>query len=100
MEESTTSTTIYQTSTLNDSGSGNGLDNDTQILTDSGNSDSKKGISWLTGAVIGAFGETGSVILVIFVFLVIAGVILFFVMKTKEDKNIPAKVKEMMKKRG
>ena len=69
------------------------------LLNGGSKTDSKTGSNWLTGAVVGAFGETGSIILMIFIILVVASVILFFVMKAKEDKNISVKIKEMMKKK-
>ena len=70
-----------------------------ELLNGGSKTDSKTGTNWLTGAVIGAFGETGSILFLIFIILVIAGVILFFVMRAKEEKNINAKIKEMIKKR-
>jgi len=84
----------------NQTNSGQETNGTGELLNGGGSTDRKTGINWLTGAVTGAFGGTGSVILAIFVFLVVASVILFFVMKTKENKNINTKIKEMIKKRG
>ncbi|MBM3228533.1 hypothetical protein FJZ20_01455 [Candidatus Pacearchaeota archaeon] len=96
MEEllnTTTSTSPTDSGETDNGGTG-------ELLNGGSKTDSKTGTNWLTGAVIGAFGESGSIIFLIFIILVVASVILFFVMKAKEDKNINRKIKEMIKKKG